>query len=73
VFLPFTLCFGGNALWCERDYGVARDYRPIELMPGDAFLFDGGYLDHGTFEKETEITRCSLDFPLRRHPHARCR
>ena len=61
VFLPFTPCFGGNALWCESGYG-ARDYCPIELMPGEAYLFDGGYLAHGTVANETEVTRCSLDF-----------
>lgn len=61
VFLPFTPCFDTNTLWCESDYG-ARDYRPIRLTPGEAYLFDGGYLEHGTVANETEVTRCSLDF-----------
>ncbi len=61
AFLPFTPCFGGNALWCESDYG-AHDYRPICLTPGELFLFDGGYLAHGSVLNDTDITRCSLDF-----------
>jgi hypothetical protein len=61
VFLPFTSCFGTNTLWCESDYG-AKDYAPIRLEPGEAFLFDGGFLDHGTVANETDVTRCSLDF-----------
>ena len=61
VFLPFTPCFGTNTLWCESDYG-AKDYRPVDLEPGEAFLFDGGCLEHGTVSNETDVTRCSLDF-----------
>lgn len=61
VFLPFTPCFGTNTIWCETGYGLG-DYRPIELAPGQAYLFDGGYLVHGTEFNDTNITRCSLDF-----------
>lgn len=61
AFLPFTRCFGGNALWCESEYGAA-DYCPIELEPGEVFLFDGGYLEHGTVANDTQLSRCSLDF-----------
>jgi hypothetical protein len=61
VFLPFTPCFGTNTLWCESDYG-AKDYRPIDLEPGEAFLFDGGCHEHGTVPNETNVTRCSFDF-----------
>jgi len=61
VFLPFTRCFGTNTLWCESQYG-AKDYRPLEIEPGEALLFDGGYLEHGTVANDTDVTRCSLDF-----------
>jgi hypothetical protein len=61
VFLPFTRCFGGNALWCESTYAAA-DYRPIPLEPGEAFLFDGGFLEHGSVANDTDVSRCSLDF-----------
>ena len=54
-------CFAGNALWCEAEYG-ARDYRPIDLMPGEALLFDGGYLEHGSVANDTEIGQL-LDTP----------
>lgn len=61
VFLPFTRCFDTNALWCESEIG-RKDYRPLPLEVGEALLFDGGCLEHGTVPNETGITRCSLDF-----------
>lgn len=61
AFLPFTSCFGTNTLWCESTYG-AEDFQPIELEYGEVFLFDGGYLQHGSVSNETDTTRVSLDF-----------
>jgi len=61
VFLPFTRCYSTNSLWCESEIGL-KDYRPIELEVGEAFLFDGGFLEHGTVANKTDTTRCSLDF-----------
>ncbi len=61
VFLPFTNCFDTNALWCESDYGKG-DYQPLPIAYGQALLFDGGYLTHGTLTNTTDVTRISLDF-----------
>lgn len=61
VFLPFTDCFSTNTLWCESDYGKG-DYQPISIRNGEAFLFDGGFLSHGTVFNATSTTRVSLDF-----------
>jgi hypothetical protein len=61
VFLPFTDCCETNALWCESDYGRG-DYQPVPLVYGQALLFDGGYLSHGSVPNRTNATRVSLDF-----------
>ncbi|MBE7171681.1 MAG: streptomycin biosynthesis enzyme StrG [Williamsia sp.] len=60
-YLPFTDVFDSNTLWCESDYGL-KDYKPINLRYGQAILWDGGYLTHGTVENETDFTRVSCDF-----------
>lgn len=69
VFLPFTHCADSNALWCESDYGQG-DYHPLVMTYGQAFLFDGGYLTHGTVENTTGRTRVSLDFRFAPLPSA---
>ena len=61
AFLPFTRCFDGSALWCESDYGRG-DYAPLQMEYGRLYLFDGGYLAHGTMPNATDCTRISLDF-----------
>ncbi len=60
-FLPFTDVYDSNSLWCESAYGL-KDYRPINLKFGQALLWDGGFLEHGTFKNETGQTRVSCDF-----------
>jgi ectoine hydroxylase-related dioxygenase (phytanoyl-CoA dioxygenase family) len=60
-YLPFTDVYDTNTLWCETDYGL-KDYHPINLKYGQAFLWDGGYLAHGTVKNETKFTRVSCDF-----------
>jgi hypothetical protein len=60
-YLPFTDVFESNTLWCESDYGL-KDYQPINLKYGQAILWDGGYLSHGTKKNETGFTRVSCDF-----------
>jgi ectoine hydroxylase-related dioxygenase (phytanoyl-CoA dioxygenase family) len=42
---------------------------PVALRYGEALLFDGGKLLHGSVPNESDITRVSMDFrfaPLRR-------
>lgn len=60
-YLPFTDVFDTNTLWAETDYGL-KDYGPINLKYGQAILWDGGYLEHGTVSNETGVTRVSCDF-----------
>ena len=60
-YLPFTDVCDSNTLWCETDYGRS-DYQPLNLTYGQALLWDGGYLMHGTVANETNATRVSCDF-----------
>ena len=61
VYLPFTDVFDGNTLWCEDDYG-SENFIPLNLTYGQALLWDGGYLKHGTVINDTGFTRVSCDF-----------
>lgn len=61
VFLPFTDVFEGNTLWCEDNYG-SDNFIPLNLKYGQALLWDGGYLKHGTLKNNTGLTRVSCDF-----------
>jgi hypothetical protein len=61
VWLPFTSAFGSNTLWVESGYGTA-DHRPIDVAYGQALIFDGGYLEHGTVANCTAKSRVSVDF-----------
>lgn len=60
-YLPFTDVANGATLLCESTYG-AQDYHPINLRYGEALLWDGGMLKHGTLANDTEQTRVSCDF-----------
>ncbi|AKU21546.1 streptomycin biosynthesis enzyme StrG [Massilia sp. NR 4-1] len=61
VWLPFTDTFDSNTLWVESDYGKG-DYQPIPVRYGQALVFDGGYLSHGSVANDTQQTRVSIDF-----------
>ncbi|MCY4045181.1 MAG: hypothetical protein OXE99_08875, partial [Cellvibrionales bacterium] len=63
VWLPLVDTHGTNTLWIETDYGL-KDYRPIPVRYGEALLFDGSCLGHGTVRNESDKTRVSLDFRL---------
>jgi hypothetical protein len=64
-YLPFTDVYGTCSIWSESSYG-GRDYQPIDLHYGQALLWDGGRLEHGTYPNLTDSTRVSCDF--RFHP-----
>lgn len=64
-YLPFTDVYDTNTIWCEQDYGQTN-YAPLCLKYGEALLWDGGMLTHGTFANKTAHTRISCDF--RFHP-----
>jgi hypothetical protein len=61
VWLPFTNAYDSNSLWIETGYGRA-DYRPVTVAYGQALIFDGGFLSHGTVDNATGDTRVSIDF-----------
>lgn len=68
VWLPFTDTWGSNTLWTERHYGIG-DFFPVSVNYGQALLFDGGMLQHGSVSNDTDVTRVSMDFrfaPLRK-------
>src|SRR5690606_14317032 len=60
-YLPFTDVRDGSTLWCEHDYG-SNDYAPLNLRYGQALVWDGGRLRHGTVHNDTDLTRVSCDF-----------
>jgi hypothetical protein len=60
VWLPFTPASSGNSLWIESDYDRG-DYCPVTVNYGQALLFDGGLLSHGTTDNDTDVSRVSLD------------
>lgn len=59
-WLPITDVHGSAALYLESDYG-AQDYAPVPLRYGQALIFDGGYLGHGSVLNSTDVTRISFD------------
>ncbi len=65
-YLPFTNVYDSNTLYIETDYG-SENYKPLNLNYGQALLWDGGCLKHGTVPNTTSATRVSCDF--RFHPH----
>lgn len=60
-YLPFTDVCGENTLWCQIDYNH-KVFEPLNLKYGEALLWDGGLLLHGTHANTTELTRVSCDF-----------
>lgn len=68
-YLPFTDVFDTCTLWCETDYGT-ENYQPLPLRYGEALLWDGGRLKHGTYHNTTGSTRVSCDFRFVPKPSA---
>jgi hypothetical protein len=64
-YLPFTDVYDTCTIWSEHRHGQ-RDYEPLNLRYGQALLWDGGQLEHGTYPNQTDSTRISCDF--RFHP-----
>ena len=61
VWVPLTNVWGENSLWIESEIG-AKDYKPIILKAGQALIFDGVNLGHGSKVNTTNSTRVSFDF-----------
>ncbi len=60
-YLPFTDVYDTSTVWARHDYD-SDDYQPLNLSYGQALIWDGGRLRHGTFYNETSVTRVSCDF-----------
>ena len=67
-YLPFTDVFEGSTLYCETDYN-SDTYEPLNLKYGEALLWDGGMLKHGTNFNHTNNTRVSCDFRFSYQEH----
>ncbi|MGK5547437.1 phytanoyl-CoA dioxygenase family protein [Streptomyces sp. URMC 127] len=61
VWVPLTDVRDGCALWLESSEG-SGDYAPVSLDYGQAFIFDGMNLTHGSVRNDTGRTRVSLEF-----------
>lgn len=60
LWIPFTDVDSSATLWLESSHGRA-DHAPLALRYGQALIFDGGYLSHGSVPNRTDTTRISLD------------
>jgi hypothetical protein len=60
-YLPFTDVYEGSTVYCETDYD-SGEFEPLNLKYGQALLWDGGMLRHGTYANDTNNTRVSCDF-----------
>ena len=58
MWLPLTRVWGNNSLWIESPDGVQD---PVCLDLGQAVIFDGPNLLHGSVFNDTGSTRVSLD------------
>lgn len=61
VWLPVTSVSGSNSMYVESSPGQS-DFKPVELEYGQALLFYGTELIHGTRDNLSGSTRVSYDF-----------
>ncbi len=59
--LPITKMFESNTIITESEPGL-KDFKQIELEPGELFMFNGNKCTHGNLPNRTGFTRVSLDF-----------
>lgn len=61
LWLPITRVHGSNSMYVESSPGRS-DFAPVELDYGQAFLFYGTELLHGTLDNLSGGTRITFDF-----------
>lgn len=61
VWVPVTSVYGSNSMYVESYPGLS-DFTPIELECGQALMFYGTDLLHGTLDNVSGGTRISYDF-----------
>jgi ectoine hydroxylase-related dioxygenase (phytanoyl-CoA dioxygenase family) len=64
LWLPVTSTRGTNSMYLESDVGRA-DFAPLQLEYGQACIFRGGALLHGTVDNDSGSTRISYDIRFR--------
>jgi hypothetical protein len=64
LWLPATRVWGANSMHLESDVGRA-DFAPLELEYGQACIFRGTELVHGTVDNDSGSTRISYDIRFR--------
>jgi hypothetical protein len=63
LWLPVTAVWGSNSMYIESQPGLS-DFKPVELEYGQAFMFYGTELLHGTMDNDTGSTRITYDLRL---------
>jgi hypothetical protein len=61
IWLPVTATYDSNSMYVER-YPGSGEFRPVVLHYGQALLFYGTELLHGTLDNMSGGTRISYDF-----------
>jgi len=61
--VPLTSMVGSNSLFVESIEGL-RDFKMLELHPGEVLRFDGANLEHGNLPNTSGWTRVSFDFRI---------
>ena len=61
IWLPVTRVYGSNSMYVESAPGLA-DFAPVECGYGEALVFYGTELLHGTLDNMSGGTRISYDF-----------
>ncbi|WP_208457487.1 hypothetical protein [Burkholderia stabilis] len=61
IWLPVTRAFDSNSMYVESAPGLS-DFKPVELEYGEAFMFYGTEMMHGTLDNVSGATRISYDF-----------
>jgi hypothetical protein len=64
LWLPVTKVWGSNRMYLESDVGRG-DFTPLQLEYGQACIFYGSELIHGTVDNDSGSTRVSYDIRFR--------
>lgn len=64
LWLPVTAVGGSNSMYLESEVGRG-DFQPLQLSYGQACIFRGGELMHGTVDNDSGFTRISFDIRFR--------
>ena len=63
IWLPVTSVYGSNSMYVESAPGLS-DFAPVELEYGQALMFYGTEMLHGTLDNVSGGTRISYDFRI---------